>query len=143
MSEHIILVSCVGKKSARRRVARLIYESEWFLKTRTLVETTGCPWFILSAEHGLLQPTAEIDPYDRTLKKMSKAARMEWAAQVLDQIEEIRPSATKITIFAGCPYREFIVPQLRAKGIEILIPMEGLRIGEQLCWLSRQLLDYR
>lgn len=31
-----------------------LYISDWFRKASKLVKTTGCPWFILSAKHGLL-----------------------------------------------------------------------------------------
>jgi hypothetical protein len=103
----------------------------------------GCPWFILSAEHGLLDPSTKIEPYDRTLNTMSKVERVAWANQVIQQIDVAGVSPKKITFFAGERYREFIVPSLKAKGIDVAIPMEGLRIGEQLRWLSRSSQDYR
>lgn len=37
------------------------------------------PWFILSAEYGLLEPDAEVEPYERTLNTMSVSDRREWA----------------------------------------------------------------
>lgn len=138
MDDHIVFVSCVSKKSSNVREARLIYESSWFLKTRTLVEAMNWRWFILSAEHGLLEPSTEIQPYDRTLNTMSRPERIRWANQVIDQFETIQPSPTKITVFAGSRYREFIIPRLEERGVEISIPMEGLRIGEQLRWLSQK-----
>jgi len=41
-----------------------------------------------------------------------------------------------VQFLAGERYRELLVPLLREAGLEIHIPMEGLRIGEQLAWLS-------
>lgn len=49
----ICLVPCVGKKPATAAPARELYTSEWFTRTRALVEGTGSQWFILSALHGL------------------------------------------------------------------------------------------
>ncbi len=141
MTNHIVFVSCVGKKSSNRCEARLLYESDWFLKARNLVETMGCPWFILSAEYGLVNPATEIDPYDRTLNTMSKAARIAWSNRVLDQFEKLGLKPAKVTVLAGNRYREFIIPRLRDMGIEILIPMEGLRIGEQLSWLNEKVVS--
>jgi hypothetical protein len=101
----------------------------------------GCPWFILSAEYGLVNPATEIDPYDRTLNTMSKAARIAWSNRVLDQFEKLGLKPAKVTVLAGNRYREFIIPRLRDMGIEILIPMEGLRIGEQLSWLNEKVVS--
>ena len=41
------------------------------------------------------------------------------------------------TILAGDRYREFLTPLLLARGMQVDVPMQGLRIGEQLRWLDR------
>ncbi|MCE2939855.1 MAG: DUF6884 domain-containing protein [Armatimonadota bacterium] len=41
------------------------------------------------------------------------------------------------TILAGDRYREFLAPMLQARGVQVDVPMQGLRIGEQLRWLDR------
>lgn len=41
------------------------------------------------------------------------------------------------TILAGDRYREFLTPMLQARGMRVDVPMQGLRIGEQLRWLDR------
>ena len=46
-----------------------------------------------------------------------------------------RPAPT--TILAGDRYREFLTPMLQARGVQVDVPMQGLRIGEQLRWLDR------
>jgi hypothetical protein len=40
-------------------------------------------------------------------------------------------------MFAGERYREFLIEPLQQRGLEVEIPMEGLRQGEQLEWLAR------
>lgn len=52
------LISCVSRKRSAPAQARDLYTSDWFLKAREYVESTGSPWFILSAEHGLVPPKA-------------------------------------------------------------------------------------
>ena len=47
----------------------------WFRKARACVESTGCPWGILSAEYGLLHPDEEIRPYEKTLNAMPVAEK--------------------------------------------------------------------
>jgi hypothetical protein len=50
------------------------------LKARDYVESTHSPWFILSAEHGLVSPDLILAPYERTLNAMSALERKAWAA---------------------------------------------------------------
>ncbi len=96
------------------------------------------PWFILSAEHGLVDPDAVIAPYEKTLNTMSSPARREWADRVFSQLCGAAPDARSVTFLAGARYRAFLAERLRATGITVEVPMEGLRIGEQLSWLARQ-----
>src|SRR6266545_8383566 len=75
----VYLVSCVSKKRTNPSPARDLYISDWFLKARDYVESTHSPWFILSAEYGLVSPDQVLAPYERTLNTMSKAERNAWA----------------------------------------------------------------
>jgi hypothetical protein len=134
----IVLVSCVRRKLPDPAPARSLYTSTWFWKTRDIVEASGARWFVLSALYGLVAPDAEIAPYDHTLNTLGVAARHEWATDVLRKlIPEIETAGVKrVVMFAGDRYREFLVEPLQSRGIKVEVPMEGLRIGEQLAWLS-------
>jgi hypothetical protein len=130
------LVSCVSQKAASAQKAKNLYLSNWFLKARRYVEVTKAPWFILSAEFGLVDPEVTIAPYERTLNTMSIGARRAWAKGVMAQMDAQLPRAGSIVILAGARYREFLLDYLRARFQRIELPMEGLKIGEQLHWLS-------
>jgi hypothetical protein len=41
-------------------------------------------------------------------------------------------------MFAGMRYREFLMDYLCDRGVDVEIPLEGLRIGEQLSWFGEQ-----
>jgi hypothetical protein len=133
----IYLVSCASKKRSDRLPARDIYVSGLFRETRKYVESTGCPWFILSAKYGLLRPDDIITPYNQTLNKMPVRERRLWAARVLTDLKPILSTVDQVEIFAGKRYREFIEEILRQK-IEVVVPLEGLRIGQQIQWLKRR-----
>jgi hypothetical protein len=77
----VYLVSCVGMKRAAPAAARDLYISPWFVGVRDIVERTGSPWFILSAEYGLISPEAVLAPYERTLNIMGKPERRDWATR--------------------------------------------------------------
>jgi hypothetical protein len=91
----------------------------------------------LSAKHGLVEPTAEIEPYEMTPNTMTAAERGAWSARVLRQLEHVVKRGDTVIVLAGARYREGIVQQLEELGAKVEVPMAGLRIGEQLAWLAR------
>jgi hypothetical protein len=135
----ICLVSCVGKKQTKRVAAKDLYISDWFIKARRFVESKGYSWFILSAEHGLIDPGKLLSPYEKTLNTMGVRDRREWARKVLKQIDVEIPNAKSFIFLAGQRYRENLVEPLRLAGSSIYIPMEGLTIGRQLSWLGERI----
>ena len=136
MSKALFLVSCVSQKRQGRSRARDLYLSPWFLKARDYVEATRMPWFILSAEHGLLHPDTEVSPYERTLNTMPVAERRAWASRVLEALRPHLPGTEQVVLLAGDRYREFLMPSLKAACRDVRVPMEGLKIGFQLQWLG-------
>ena len=103
----LFLVSCVKTKRPTRAPAKDLYVSAWFRKARACVESTGCPWGILSAEYGLLHPDEEIRPYEKTLNAMPVAERRAWANEVLESMDPFLVGIDTVVFFAGERYREF------------------------------------
>lgn len=137
MTDRLFLVSCVSKKRAGASPAKHLYQSPLFNLARAWVEREEAPWYILSAKFGLVHPDTEIAPYDETLNRMGVSQRREWAAWVETQMDEMLPDADEVVIFAGKKYREFLENYLRRRFNSVTVPMEGLRIGQQLNWLKR------
>ena len=135
----VYLVSCVSKKLSHPAPARDLYISPWFRKARSYVERTGCPWFVLSAKYGLVHPDEMIAPYELTLNTMGVSDRREWARRVLTQLEPRLGEGQSVVFLAGQRYREFLEQPLRSRGVAVSVPMEGLKIGEQLSWLGGEL----
>jgi hypothetical protein len=133
----VFLVSCVSKKASTRAPAKDLYLSPWFVKARRYVESTGRPWYVLSAEYGLVHPYEVIEPYDKTLNKVSAGERRLWAAWILGQARARMPNASCIIIFGGKHYREYLVDKLKSVYGAVLAPLAKYRIGEQLQWLDR------
>ncbi|MEJ2345577.1 MAG: hypothetical protein P8076_15550 [Gammaproteobacteria bacterium] len=137
-SSAVYLVSCVSSKQPVRAPARELYVSTWFLKARRFVEATGMPWFILSAEHGLLNPEEEVAPYEKTLNAMAVNERRTWARRVIDAMDRRLPHADRVVVLAGARYREFLLGYLKERFRIVEVPLAGLRIGEQLSWFARR-----
>ena len=135
----VFMVSCVSEKRRFRSEARALYRSKWFRKARIYVESTGRPWFILSAKYGLVSPSDEIDPYSISLCDQPIAYRRAWAKRVRRQLAEKQVRADKITIFAGSFYREFLEDYLSNFARTVEVPMKGLFIGDQYVWLDNKM----
>lgn len=133
----VALVACVAAKLPFATAAGDLYISSLFRKARSYAEKHADSWYILSAKHGLVSPSRIIDPYDVTLNAMSIAERRRWSAQVNRQLEEVVVRGDRLIMLAGARYREGIQNVQRSRGVEVEIPMQGMRIGEQLQWLSR------
>ena len=90
--------------------------------------------YILSAEYGLLQLTDIIKPYDKTLNTMGVNEIKTWAGKVLHQLNDHTDLQKDEFIFlAGVKYRKYLLNQLS----NVTVPLDGLRIGEQLQWLTK------
>jgi hypothetical protein len=125
------LVACCRKKLDRAAPASDLYSSPLFKKAAAYAQTFD-RWYILSAKYGLVRPDAKIRPYDRTLTSMSKADRLAWGRKVMRQMAAAGITGARFVALAGARYVE---PLVRA-GLAVQTPMKGLRIGNQLAWLT-------
>lgn len=130
MKKCIVLISCVSQKLPHRAQAKDLYVSTLFkLNYKYAKKLHADEIYILSAKHGLLSLTQEIDPYEQTLNNMRSAEIKVWANQVLEQLKQVCSiDETEFTFLAGDKYRKYLLPHIK----NVIIPLEGLRIGEQL-----------
>lgn len=133
----IALVSCVSSKEPHAAPARDLYTSALFRKAREYAERNADAWYVLSAKYGLVDPNRVIEPYDVTLNRMGVAQRRAWAAKVRLELEKVVRPGDTVVMLAGAHYREGLMGALRARGVRVEVPMQGLGIGKQLQWLSQ------
>jgi cytoplasmic iron level regulating protein YaaA (DUF328/UPF0246 family) len=132
----IYLVSCVSKKRQTTCAARDLYISDWFVKARNYVESTGSPWFILSAKYGVVTPNEQIKTYNLTLNKMNVRDRRAWAERVRLRLDDLLPPVERIVVLAGRRYRELLMEYLLTRAGKVCVPMRGMSIGRQLHYLK-------
>lgn len=130
-------MSCVAKKRTYAAPARDLYTSALFQKARAYAERTADAWFVLSAKYGLVNAESVIEPYDVTLNEMGVGERRVWVARVQQQLEQVTRTGDTIVMLAGARYREGLTAALQRRGVRVEVPIQGLKIGEQLQWLSR------
>ena len=129
------LVGCVKAKRSWPAPARDLYTSALFAGRRRYVETSCDEWWILSAEHGLVDPDAKLAPYDRAMKDQPRQARRMWSQDVLAAIDRrIDPKpGTVFEFHAGTEYRDFgLVGGLQNRGCVVVVPTAHMGIGQQL-----------
>lgn len=132
----IILVTCVKSKAAGPSAAKDLYTSPLFKKQRTYAEKMGVPWFILSAEHGLVAPNEWLAPYERYLPETPAYYRAAWGLWVASRLELLAgPLQDKvIEIHAGSTYLDAVRPELEKRGARVVDPLLGLKMGPRLAW---------
>ena len=136
MSKTVALVACASKKNDRPMAAKDLYVSDWFLKASAYAKQNSDVWYILSAKYGLVLIGRVISPYDVTLKQVPISLRRQWAEGVMHDLEKFLNPGDEVIILAGVAYREFIITPIEEMGCRVEVPMEGLRIGDQLSWLK-------
>lgn len=104
-----VLAACGGKK---RRLAQGVacpigdlYTSGYFALKRELGELAD-EWYVLSAKHGLIDPTEPVEYYDRHLDDLSITERSRWAAQVVKDLRKVVEPDDTIVILGGRSYVE-------------------------------------
>jgi cytoplasmic iron level regulating protein YaaA (DUF328/UPF0246 family) len=134
----IALVSCVKSKQSKPAPAKDLYTSTLFRSLRRYAEAHADAWYILSAEHGLVEPNEVLAPYEKTLNKARQDERRNWATKVQTQLRRILPPGAEVIMLAGERYRENLVPFLEAGGHHVAVPLKGMLFGRQLQYLREQ-----
>jgi hypothetical protein len=134
------LVSCVKSKLPYSAPARDLYTSPLFRGARCAVQRSCDRWFVLSAEHGLVDPGLVLAPYEKILTKASPAERRLWSERVLDQLrsELNQLGGHTYEVHAGAAYANFgLAAGLERAGAEVEQPLEGLGLGLRLAYYKR------
>jgi len=134
--KRIALIACASKKLATRANAEKLYISSLFKCCQQYARKLNPDAiFILSAKLGLLTLDEEIEPYEVTLNRMKANKRKAWAKKVVEQLEvHADLQRDHFILLAGERYRRYLLPHLASYEI----PLKGLRIGEQLQYLKKQ-----
>ena len=138
----IMLIGCVRTKLPVPAPAAELFASPLFAGRRRFATASGRPWYILSAEYGLLAPDDVIGPYDVYLAEQSREYRRAWGVFVVAQLAcwqgDLRGRV--VEVHAGRAYAEPREP-LAGLGAMMTVPA-ALRQGEQLAWYGSDRQDH-
>lgn len=132
----VVLVGCVKRKLDHAAPAKDLYTSPLFRKERRYAEASGRPWFILSAEHGLVAPNDVLEPYELRLSNTSRDYRRAWGVRVVQQLQTaIGPLQGKtLEVHAGAAYTNALRLDLQKAGAHLMEPLRGRALGQRLQW---------
>lgn len=135
--ETFVLISCCKDKLNFSARAENLYISAGFRKRLAyarLLNPDGI--YVLSAKHHIVPLDKIIEPYDVCLKDKNPAERKDWAQICWSQLDMFSNRKNdNYIILAGLDYYEELVKGL----IHYEIPTKGLKQGEQLSWLKKQI----
>ena len=136
----IVLITCVKTKRRKPCAAKDLYISPLFVKQRAYAEESGVPWFILSAEHGLVVPDEWLSPYERYLPATPAAFRSAWGIWVAARLQLLAGplSGRIIEAHAGSAYIDALRPHLEVDGATLTAPLQGLSMGARLAWYGSE-----
>ena len=137
----VLLIGCGKTKRARACPARELYTGPLFTARRAFADASEAPWWIVSAGHGLVSPDQILEPYDQSLADRSPLDRAGWALEVASALLAELPDGAVlrevcVEIHAGADYVEPLRDVLRALGVSVETPVEGLGIGEARAWYA-------
>ena len=131
-SESLYILSCVFKKGPTD-TARSIYQSPWFERLRTYIESEeDIPWRIVSAHYGLLLPGEIIAPYEKFYKNLSRKEQHLTVRLIRDQMKTLLPPSKSVHLFLGEDYRKTLSYYFRKQFQQVIVPMERVEMGDQL-----------
>jgi hypothetical protein len=144
-AQRLLLVTCVKEKLAAPAAARDLYVSPLFKKERAYAETSGLPWFILSAEHGLVAPDEWLAPYERYLPDTPRSYRAAWGVWVTERLELLAGSlrGRVVEVHASEAYVDALRGPFGSKGATIVEPLKGLTLGQRLAWYAESVRSDR
>lgn len=139
--ESLLLITRAKSKSPKPAAARDLYVSSRFRKARAFAEQRGGPWFILSAEHGLVTPDEWLAPYERYLPDTPQDYRRSWGEWVGARLELLVGDlgGRIVELHAGQAYVAPLLLPLTRRGAVVERPLQGLTLGQWHAWYEKRL----
>jgi hypothetical protein len=136
----LLLVTCVYEKADSPRAAKDLYCSPYFQRLRRYAERHAKPWFIVSAEHGLVRPDEWLAPYERYLPDTPSWYQEVWGSWVAARLRLLAGDLTHRTVelHLSPPYLTRVAPRLEEAGAIVRVPLADTPSEEHLAWYDEQ-----
>jgi len=125
----VLLLGCVSLTVDAPRLARDLDVSDLVGQRRAEAEDQGLPWFVLSADRGLLRPDDLVSPHDLDLREQPASYRLAWGAWVIERLRHELGSLTgvRLEVHAGEAYAGALAEAAHEAGATLIRPSQGPR----------------
>lgn len=122
-SADVLLIASDGERVLVPAPAREIFRADDFQSTRLRAQARGARWYVLSAEHGLLDPAEWVSPDSRALGDLSPHFRQVWAEWVLVRLESLEGAVAgrRVHVVAPHAYVGPLAAVLQDAGAEVSV----------------------
>lgn len=122
-SADVVLVGSDDERVLVPAPAREVFRASRFQSARVHAQRLGLPWFVLTVEHGVLEPTEWMSPEARALTDFDPAYRLAWAHWVVARLESLdRPVRGRaVHIDAPAAYSAPLVAVLHDAGAVVTV----------------------
>jgi len=127
------LIACSKTKAKKRCKASEMYTGAMFQLSVRLMEKWKCPYMIISAKYGLIDPDTIINPYELKMTDLTMPQREEMAKKINAGLKSRLRKDEIVLCLMGIEYMLF------ARDIPVLMPMVGMGIGRRLQFLKSML----
>lgn len=134
MKTHVLL-GCGKTKQAGDHPLVDLYTGNLYRARLAYARQLGGPHWLLSAVYGIQRPTFVGRAYERDLVSASPQVRQRFASLVTLALLADTAAWDRLVVLASAPYVEGWAKALRADRREVVTPLAGLQMGEQLGFL--------
>jgi hypothetical protein len=128
----IAFVACSKTKDAVAAPAAALYTSALFRKSLLAAIGDSKKVYILSAKHGVLPLDQVIEPYDLTLRNMSRDDRTAWAQSAVAQLQKVLKAGDVANFYCGEEYTAPLRRTIAQLGCRMVEPLFGIPFGKRL-----------
>lgn len=118
MTNTFVLVGCGKAKRDEPTEAQNLYTSPYFACKRKFAKHAD-GWGVISAEHGLLEPTKTIEPYDTVVTELDAGETSVWADTICLDIGTM--DIDHLIILAGTDYVTPLLNKIESWGFNFTV----------------------
>ncbi len=117
-----IVLGSVGERLRVPAPAQDAFRDLAFQQARRHAESSGSRWFVLSADHGLLEPQEWMSPDERDMTDIEPRQRAAWAAWVVARLDSLVGDLTGQVVQVEAPGEigDLVVSALREAGADVV-----------------------